>query len=62
MTKERAGYYAKKLALSMGITFYVVRSCEGRFFAVQVPSDDCEILAIEPPSADVADIDHRRAA
>ena len=59
MTKERAGYYAKKLALSMGITFYVVRSREGRFFAVQVPSDDCEILATEPPPADA---DHRRAA
>jgi len=59
MTKERAGDYAKKLALNMGITFYVVRSREGRFFAVQAPSDDCEILAIEPPPADV---DHRRAA
>jgi len=47
MTKERAGDYAKKLALNMGITFYVVRSREGRFFAVQAPSDDCEILAIE---------------
>ena len=59
MTKERAGYYAKELASSMGIAFYVVRSREGRFFAVQVPSDDCEILATVPPPADV---DHRRAA
>jgi hypothetical protein len=34
----------------MGITFYVVRSREGRFLAVQIPSDDCEILAtVAPP-------------
>ena len=45
MTKERARYYAERLAFSMGITFYAVRSREGRFFAVQVPLCDCEILA-----------------
>ena len=45
MTEERARHYAKALARSMGITFYVVRSREGRFLAVQIPSDDCEILA-----------------
>ena len=45
MTEERARYYAKALARNMGITFYVVRSREGRFLAVQIPSDDCEILA-----------------
>ena len=51
MTKERARHYAKALAQGMGITFYVVRSREGRFLAVQIPSDDCEILAtIAPPS------------
>jgi hypothetical protein len=33
----------------MGITFYVVRSRYGRFLAVQVPSDDCEILATATP-------------
>ena len=50
MTKERARHYAKALAQGMGITFYVVRSREGRFLAVQIPSDDCEILAtIRPP-------------
>ena len=51
MTKERARHYAKALAQGMGITFYVVRSREGRFLAVQIPSDDCEVLAtIAPPS------------
>ena len=50
MTEERARHYAKALARGMGITFYVVRSREGRFLAVQIPSDDCEILAtIRPP-------------
>jgi len=51
MTQERACYYAEELARNMGITFYVVRSREGRFMAVQIPSDDCEILAtVAPPS------------
>jgi len=49
MTKERARHYAKALAQGMGITFYVVRSREGRFLAVQIPSDDCEILATTAP-------------
>jgi len=36
----------------MGITFYVVRSRYGRFLAVQVPPDDCEILAtVTPPKS-----------
>ena len=51
MTEERARYYAKALARSMGITFYVVRSRQGRFMAVQIPSGDCEIFAtVRPPS------------
>jgi hypothetical protein len=34
----------------MSTTFYVVRSREGRFLAVQTPSDDCEILVtVTPP-------------
>ena len=49
MTKERARHYAKALAQGMGITFYVVRSREGRFLAVQIPSDDCEVLATIAP-------------
>ena len=53
MTEERARHYAKALARNMGITFYVVRSREGRFLAVQIPSDDCEILATFTPSGDV---------
>ena len=55
MTKERARYYAEKLAFSMGITFYVVRSREGNFFAVQAPSSDCEILATVLPPVDLRD-------
>ena len=52
MTEERARHYAKALAQSMGITFYAVRSREGRFMAVQIPSDDCEILAtVMPPDS-----------
>jgi len=56
MTEERARYYAKALAQNMGITFYVVRSREGRFLAVQIPSDDCEILATVAPPRSVRDI------
>src|SRR6516162_6713684 len=51
MTEERARYYAKVLARSIGTTFYAVRSREGRFLAVQIPSGDCDILAaVKPPS------------
>jgi hypothetical protein len=32
-----------------------VRSAEDDIYAVQVPSDDCEILAIVPPPASVID-------
>jgi hypothetical protein len=55
MTEERARYCAEKLAFNLRITFYVVRSAEDEIYAVQVPSDDCEILAIVPPSASVHD-------
>jgi len=59
MTEKRARYYAEKLAFNLRITFYVVRSPEDEIYAVQVPSDDCEILAIVPPFGSVHD---RRAA
>ena len=55
MTEERARHYAKSLARNMGITFYVVRSREGRFLAVQIPSNDCEILATFAPPHKVRD-------
>jgi hypothetical protein len=55
MTEERARYYAKTLAFNLRITFYVVRSSEDEIYAVQVPSDDCEILATVPPAASVID-------
>jgi hypothetical protein len=45
----------EKLALNLRITFYVVRSPEDQIYSVQVPSDDCEILAIVPPPASVYD-------
>ena len=43
MSEQAARRTAKALALGMGITFYVVRSRYGRFLAVQVPSDECQI-------------------
>ena len=50
MTEDRARHYAEALAHSMGITFYMVRSREGRFLTVQIPSDDCEVLeTVTPP-------------
>ena len=52
MTEEKARHYANVLAQSLGITFYVVSSREGCFLAVQIPSEDCEIIAkISPPSS-----------
>jgi hypothetical protein len=39
MTEEKARGYAKTLAQGIGITFYVVRSPEGRFLPVELPSD-----------------------
>ena len=55
MTEEAARRTAKLLARGMGITFYVVRSSQGRFLAVQIPSDDCEILATVTPPRSVHD-------
>jgi hypothetical protein len=49
MSEERARHYAKALAQSLGVTFYVVRSREGRFLPVQIPSVDCEVLATVRP-------------
>jgi hypothetical protein len=50
MTEKRARHYAKALARGMDKTFCVVRPHEGHFMAVQIPSDDCEILAtVRPP-------------
>jgi hypothetical protein len=50
MTEEQATVNAEALAISMGITFYVVRDRKGDFSAVQTPLDDCEIVAtIDPP-------------
>ena len=49
MSEERARHYAKALAQSLGITFYVVRSREGRFLPVQIPSVDYEALATVRP-------------
>ena len=50
MTVEAARRTAKLLARGMGITFYIVRSRYGRFLAVQVPSDGCQIVeTIRPP-------------
>jgi hypothetical protein len=53
MTEDKARHYAKVLAEGMGITFYVVRSRERGFVPVQIPSDDCEILATINPLGSV---------
>ena len=55
MSQERAHHYAKALAQSLGITFYVVRSHEGRFLPVQIPSVDSEVLATVTPPENVKD-------
>jgi hypothetical protein len=55
MTEERARYYAEKFAFNLGVTFYVVRRPKDQIYAVQVPSDDCEILTIVPPPASAHD-------
>jgi len=50
MTEEQAYANAEALALAMSITFYVVRSGDGDFSAVQTPAEGHEIVAtIEPP-------------
>jgi hypothetical protein len=52
MTEEEARRHAEGLALSMGITFHVVRTREGDFLPVQTPPDDCEIAGtFGPPAA-----------
>jgi hypothetical protein len=52
MTVEAARRTAKVLARGMGVTFYVERSRYGRFLPVQMPSDDCKILAtVTPPKS-----------
>ncbi|HEU0156682.1 MAG TPA: hypothetical protein VFQ82_11480 [Stellaceae bacterium] len=53
MTQEQAHTHAAALAL--GITFYVVRSREGRYLPVQRPAEDCEILATVKPPATIHD-------
>jgi hypothetical protein len=51
MTEEQARAQAEALAIGMGISFYVVRTPEDDFLAVQTPSDEHEIVAtIAPPS------------
>ena len=50
MTEDQAHANAEALALANGITFYVVRSRDGHFSAVQTPAEGHEIVAtIEPP-------------
>jgi hypothetical protein len=52
MTEEKARADAEALASALGISFYVVRSRDGDFSAVQLPTEEHEIIAmIEPPGA-----------
>jgi hypothetical protein len=51
MTEEKARANAEALASALGIVFYIVRSADGQFSAVQLPTPECEtIAAVEPPS------------
>ena len=51
MTEEQARSDAETLAIAVGFTFYVVRSHEGGLSTVQMPSQDCEVVAtLAPPS------------
>jgi hypothetical protein len=53
MSEEKARSDAEALALALGITFFIVRSDEGLYSAVQQPPPECEIIAaIEPPVRD----------
>jgi hypothetical protein len=53
MSEEKARSDAEALASALGITFYVVRSEDGHFSAVQRPTAKSEIIAtIEPPAQD----------
>jgi hypothetical protein len=45
MTEDQARSHAEAFALAMGITFYIVWDREGRFLSVQMPPQDCEIVA-----------------
>jgi len=52
MTEEKARHDAKTLAQGMGITFYVVRSREGRFLAAQRPPTTVKsLLRLPHPAA-----------
>jgi hypothetical protein len=52
MTEDQARSHAEALAFAMGITFYFVRSREGRLLSVQMPPRDCEVVATIAPPAD----------
>lgn len=52
ITEDQARSDAEALALAMGITFYIVRNRKGRLLSVQMPPEDCEIVAAsDPPSS-----------
>ena len=53
MTEEKARHYAKVLSRGMGVAFHAVRSRQGHFLAVQIPSSDCKILATFRPAGSV---------
>jgi hypothetical protein len=49
MSEEKARSDAEALAMALGITFFIVRSHDGHYSAVQQPPPECEIIAaIEP--------------
>jgi hypothetical protein len=55
VTEDQVQRSAEALALTRGITFYVVRNRDGDFSAVQLPPDGSEIIATVRPSPSVHD-------
>ena len=49
MTEQKAHRHAEAIAHSIGITIYVVGTCEGDFLPVQQPPEDCEIITTYAP-------------
>jgi hypothetical protein len=57
MTEEKAHADAEALASALGIAFYVVKNEEGDFSAVQLPSEESEIVATIEPRGEKRSLD-----
>jgi hypothetical protein len=57
MTEQRAHAHAEALASALGIAFYVVKSEDGNFSAVQLPSEESEIIGMIEPEGEKRSLD-----